>query len=238
MPTLFKSLAEVLEKVEATKKRTKTVGLVSDFLRTLEPAELEPAISMILGRAFPKWSQKTLDLSWTTLNTVLRRITQVDWSVFTEAFSSTGDIGSATKALFEKTRVQKQTLLIQKQLTINEVRETFDAIAAMSGSGSKQRKERLTEALFSQVTPAEAKYLVKILTGEMRTGFHEGLMEQAVAKAFDIPLASVQNASMALGDVGEAAVVSQNRRQTSLGHPWLQGLQTGKTHAGTISRQR
>ena len=219
MPTLFKSLAEVLEKVEATKKRTQTVSLVSDFLRTLEPAELEPVVSMILGRAFPKWNQKTLDLSWTTLNTVLRRITQVDWSVFTEAFSSTGDIGSATKTLFEKTRVQRQTLLIQKQITINEVRDTLDAIAATSGSGSKQRKERLTEALFSQVTPSEAKYLVKILTGEMRTGFHEGLMEQAVAKAFDIPLATVQNASMALGDVGEAAVLAKTGKQalTNLG---------------------
>lgn len=216
MPTLFKSLAEVLEKVEATKKRTQTVGLVSDFLCSLEPAELEPAISMILGRAFPKWSQKTLDLSWTTLNAVLRRITQVDWSVFTEAFSSTGDIGSATKALFEKTRVQKQTLLIQKQLTIKDIRDTLDTIAATSGSGSKQRKERLTEALFSQITPAEAKYLVKILTGEMRTGFHDGLMEQAVAKAFDIPLASVQNASMALGDVGEAAVLAKTGGKQAL----------------------
>src|SRR4030065_1251333 len=157
MPTLCKPLAEVHEKVEHTKNRTQTVSLVSDFLRTLEAAEMEPAVSMILGRAFPKWSQKTLDLSWTTLNTVLRCITQVDWSVFTEAFSSTGEIGSATKDLFEKTRVQRQTLLIQKQITINEVRETLDAIAATSGYGSKQRKEHLTEALFSQTTPAETK---------------------------------------------------------------------------------
>jgi len=216
MPTLFKSLAETLENVEATKKRTENVRIVSGFLKTLEAEELEPAVSMILGGAFPKWSQKTLDLSWTTLNTVLRRITQVDWSIFTEAFSSTGDIGSATKTLFEKTQVKKQTQLIQKQLTITEIRSTLEAIASTSGSGSKQRKERLTEALFSQATPAEAKYLVKILTGEMRTGFHEGLMEQAVAEAFDIPLATVQNASMALGDVGEAAALAKTRGEQAL----------------------
>jgi DNA ligase-1 len=205
MPTLFKSLAELLEKVEATKKRTETVSLVAGFLQNLESEELEPAISMILGRAFPKWSQKNLDLSWTTLNTVLKRITQADWSFFTEAFSNTGDIGSATKALFEKTQIKRQTLLVQKQLTIHEVRASLETIAATSGSGSKERKERLTEALFSQATPTEAKYLMKILTGEMRTGFSEGLMEQAVAKAFDAPLATVQKASMALGDIGEVA---------------------------------
>src|SRR3989304_1754033 len=209
MPTLFKSLAELLEKVEATKKRTQTVSMVADFLKALDADELEPAGSMILGRPFPKWSQKTLDVSWATLNTTLKHITQVDWNVFTEEFSSTGDIGSATKALFENTQVKKQTQLVQKQLTITEVRHNLEDIAATTGSGSKQRKERLTEALFSQATPTEAKYLVKILTGEMRTGFHEGLMEQAVAKAFDIPLATVQKASMALGDIGEAAVLAK-----------------------------
>ena len=205
MPTLFKSLAELLEKVEATKKRTQTVSLVGGFLQNLEPEELEPAISMILGRPFPKWSQKNLDLSWATLNTVLKRITQVDWSVFAEAFSNSGDIGSATKALFEKAQVKRQTLLVQKPLTIREVRASLETIAAMSGSGSKERKERLTEALFSQATPTEAKYLMKIFTGEMRTGFHEGLMEQAVAKTFNTPLATIQKASMAFGDVGEVA---------------------------------
>jgi len=205
MPTLLKSLAELLEKVEATKKRTQNVSLVAGFLQNLEPKELEPAISMILGRAFPKWSQKNLELSWATLNTVLKRITQSDWNIFTEAFRTTGDIGSATKALFEKIQIKRQTLLVQKQLTIHEVRGSLETIAATSGSGSKERKERLTEALFSQATPTEAKYLMKILTGEMRTGFHEGLMEQAVAKAFNAPLATIQKASMAFGDIGEVA---------------------------------
>jgi hypothetical protein len=50
MPTLFKSLAELLEKVEATKKRLKIIGLTADFLKGLDAEELEPAVSMILGR--------------------------------------------------------------------------------------------------------------------------------------------------------------------------------------------
>jgi DNA ligase 1 len=216
MPTLFKNLAETLEKVEATKKRLQTVNTIAEFLKTLETNELEPAINMILGRAFPKWSQKTLDVSWTSLNAILKRITQVDWNVFAEAFSSTGDIGSAAKALFETAKVKRQMQLIQKQLTITEVRNSLETIAATSGSGSKERKERLMEALFSQASPIEAKYLVKIFVGEMRTGFHEGLMEQAIAKAFDIPLATVQNANMALGDVGEVAVKAKTEGKQAL----------------------
>src|SRR4030065_983799 len=156
---------------------------------------------MIPRKPFPKWSQKPLEVSWATLGTILRRITNVDWNVFIEAFRNTGDIGAAAKAIFEKAKVNRQTQLLQRQLTIIEVRHSLEAIAATSGSGSKEKKERLVEALFSQATPTEAKYLVKILTGEMRTGFHEGLMEQAVARALDVPLATVQKARMATGDI-------------------------------------
>ena len=209
MPTLFKSLAELLEKVEATKKRLQTVSMTAEFLKSLEPEELEPAVSMILGRAFPKWSQKTLEVSWATLGAILRRLTNADWNVFIEGFRNTGDIGSAVKAIFEKAIVKRQTQLLHTQLTIIEVRHSLEAIAATTGSGAKEKKERLVEALFSQATPTEAKYLVKIITGEMRTGFHEGLMEQAVAKAFDVPLATVQKGSVATGDIGEVAAAAK-----------------------------
>ena len=63
MPTLFKTLAKTLEKVEGTKKRTETTTIIADFLKMLETDELKPAINMILGRPFPKWRQKTLDVS-------------------------------------------------------------------------------------------------------------------------------------------------------------------------------
>jgi DNA ligase-1 len=209
MATLFKSLAELLEKVEATKKRLEIIGMTAAFLRRLDAEEVEPAVSMILGRAFPKWSQKTLDVSWATLSGILQRITGVDWDVFREAFTSTGDVGAAVKAVFEKTNVKKQALLLEKTLTITEVRRLLRSIAGTAGSGSREKKERLIATLLSQASPVEAKYLVKIFVGEMRTGLYEGLMEQAVAKAFDVPLATVQKASMVMGDIGEVAAIAK-----------------------------
>jgi DNA ligase-1 len=216
MSALFKSLSELLEKIEATKKRLEIIGMTASFLQTLEPEEVEPAVSLILGRAFPKWSQKTLEVSWATLSGILLRTTGVDWDVFREAFSDTGDIGSAAKAVFEKTNVKKQALLMEKTLTITEVRHILETIAETAGSGSREKKERLITVLLSQASPAEAKYLVKIFVGEMRTGLHEGLMEQSVAKAFDIPLATVQKASMALGDIGEVAGIAKTEGKERL----------------------
>ncbi|MGB9915424.1 MAG: ATP-dependent DNA ligase [Candidatus Bathyarchaeales archaeon] len=209
MATLFKSLAVLLEKVEATKKRLEIVAITADFLKSLDAEEVEPAVSLILGRAFPKWSQKTLDVSWVTLSGVLQRITDADWSVFHETFARTGDVGAAAKALLEKANVQRQTLLQDEALTILEVRRLLDAIASAAGAGAREKKERLITTLLSQASPIEVKYLVKIFIGEMRTGMHEGLMEQAVALAFNVPLAAVQKASMTLGDIAEVAAIAK-----------------------------
>ncbi len=207
MPASFRALAELCEKLEGMKKRTLMISLVSDFLKTLEPEEVEPAVSMILGRALSKYSEHALEVSWATLSEIIRRITGVDWKVFTDAFSKTGDIGAATKILFESSGVKRQLSLFEKVLTINDVRKSFEAIAEAVGPGSREKKERLLEALLSAASPLEAKYLVKIIIGEMRTGFHEGLMEQAVSEAFHVPLDAVQRASMVLGDIGVVAAI-------------------------------
>ncbi len=209
MQTAFKALAELCEKLGATSKRLLMIDLVADFLKNLETREVEPAVSMILGRPFPKWSQQTLEVSWATLSEIIKRITGVEWNVFMEAFGKTGDIGSATKTVFEESKVKRQATLFERTLTIAEVRRSLEAIAETTGYGSREKKERLIEALLSLASPLEAKYLVKIFIGEMRTGFYEGLMEQAVSKAFQIPLEVVQKTSMTIGDIGEVAAIAK-----------------------------
>jgi len=209
MPTPFKALAELCEKLEVTKKRLLMIRMVADFLQVLELDEVEPAVSMILGRTLQKWSQKTLEVSWATLSMIIRRITEVDWNVFIKVFGKTGDIGSATKTIFEESKIKRQATLLERPLTIAEVRRSFEETAETVGYGSREKKERLIEALLSLTSPLEAKYIVKILIGEMRTGFHEGLMEQAVSKAFQIPLETVQKASMITGDIGEVAAIAK-----------------------------
>jgi DNA ligase-1 len=140
---------------------------------------------------------------------MIRRITGIEWGVFEEAFRETGDIGSATKKVFENSRVKRQAVLFEEALTLLDVWHNLEAIALTVGYGSRERKERLITALLSRCSPVEAKCLVKILIGEMRSGFHEGLMEQAVSKAFEIPLKAVQEATMIMGDVGDAAMIAR-----------------------------
>jgi len=216
MPILFQTLAELCEKLESTTKRKAMANWVASFILQLEAGEIEPVISMLLGRVFPKCDQRVLEISWTTISTTIRKITNINNSMFSHAFGKTGDLGDVTKIIFEEGKIRKQAMLFQRQLTVLEVQRTFEAIAQASGTGSREKKERLLETLLSSATPLEAKYIVKVLIGEMRTGFNEGLMELAVAQAFNIPLGVIQKASMLMGDISKVATIAKFKGKRGL----------------------
>ncbi|MCX8176877.1 MAG: ATP-dependent DNA ligase [Candidatus Bathyarchaeota archaeon] len=202
------AIAELCERLEKMTRRIPMVDIVAEFLVRLEASEIEPAVSMIQGRPLLKLSQRALNVSWATLGNIIMRITRVDWDTFLKVLSKTGDVGAATMEILNNRGV-RQLSLYAKPLSIADVRKSFEAIAEAEGQGSKEKKERIIEALLSSASPLEAKYLVKIMIGEMRTGFHEGLMEHAVSKAFNVPLESVQTASMLLGDIGLVAYLAK-----------------------------
>jgi len=207
----FQALTEICEKLSSTTKRNQMTDAAAEFLKVLDDDEVEPAVSMMLGRAFPKWNQRTLDVSWATLSSTIERLTKTDWKEFSATFRETGDIGSAVQAIFERNKVRRQATLFENPLTILEVRRVLEAMAESIGQGAREKKERLIGILFGRAEPLEAKYLVKIILSEMRTGFHEGLMEIAVSKAFSIPLKTVQKAAMFTGDIGEVASISKTQ---------------------------
>ncbi len=207
----FQALTDICEKLSSTTKRNQMTDAAAEFLKFLDDDEVEPAVSMMLGRAFPKWNQRTLDVSWATLSSTIERLTKTDWKEFSATFRETGDIGSAVQTIFERNKVRRQATLFENPLTILEVRRVLEAMAESIGQGAREKKERLIEILFGRAEPLEAKYLVKIILSEMRTGFHEGLMEIAVSKAFSIPLKTVQKAAMFTGDIGEVASISKTQ---------------------------
>jgi len=85
-------------------------------------------------------------------------------------------------------------------LTVIEVGNMFRQVAAARGPAAKSV---LVSELLGQLTPVEAKYLIKIMTGDLRIGLKESLVEEAIARAFEATLAEVQRANMLVGDIGE-----------------------------------
>ena len=184
----FRLLADLCERLAANTKHISMTDMVADFLAQLADGEVEPAVSMILGRPLPKWDQRTLEVSWETLSDIIRRLTRSGWNEFSTRFKATGDIGSTTQIVFEKSKVHRQSTLFEKPLTVLEVRRVFEVIAESTGYGSRERKERLVETLLGRAEPLEDKYLVKILMGDLRRPEVRGHDDDAVPEVDPAPL--------------------------------------------------
>src|SRR6185369_6057223 len=83
--------------------------------------------------------------------------------------------------------------------------ETESLITRLSETRGIKNKTALLTAVLHRATPREAKYLVKLLAGDLRIGLREGLVEDAIARCFNQPLRDVSQANMLLGDIGETA---------------------------------
>jgi DNA ligase-1 len=89
-------------------------------------------------------------------------------------------------------------------------------LAGTSGPGSQGRRQALLADLFSRSTAAEADFVRRLLTGELRQGALAGVMTDAVAKAADVPLAVVRRAAMLSGDLGRTAELALTAGQEAL----------------------
>ncbi|MEM2876399.1 MAG: ATP-dependent DNA ligase [Candidatus Bathyarchaeia archaeon] len=201
----FKNLVSLCNRLEKESSRSLKIDLVSSFLKDVSEIDIEHVVYLLLGKTFPEWDGRTLDVSWGILSSVIKRVCSVDDSTLIEAVNETGDLGAATEIVLRDRRVRRQKSLMNKELTIVDVKRSLEALAELVGERSRERKERFLEGLLSSAEPDEAKYIVKIMLGEMRTGFNEGLMESAISKAFKVDEEAVRRAVMLTGDLGEVA---------------------------------
>jgi DNA ligase-1 len=93
-------------------------------------------------------------------------------------------------------------------LTVADVDATFSRLVEISGHGSDATRTALLDELAARATPDEWDLLVRIMTGELRTGALEGVLLDAIARASDRDAALVRRAAMLSGDLGATAAVA------------------------------
>ena len=93
-------------------------------------------------------------------------------------------------------------------LTVAEVDAAFERIGRLAGPGSQAERRRLVAELFGRATAAEQRFLIGLLSGELRQGALEGVMVEAIAKAAGVPGAEVRRAGMLRGALGPVAEVA------------------------------
>lgn len=196
--TPFRALAEAADAVRATSKRLEKMAILNAYFAGLDDADLAWACRFLAGRPFPAHDERTLNVGWSAVIAVMCELSGLPPEEYGGWHVKTGDIGDVAERVMPATPVDPGP-----PLTLAEVATAYETIAATAGSIAKAQHLR---TLLARATPQEAKYLIKICTGEMRTGVKENLIEETLARAAGAPVAAVQAANMLLGDIGALAL--------------------------------
>lgn len=185
------SFALNADRIADTSKKLEKTAIVAEYLRSLEPEDAARAALFLSGRPFPAYEEATLGVGGSLLWRAVSELSGKSDSQLRDLYRAHGDLGAvAGAALPERS----------SELTLSNLEEEFHTLSSTRGPVSKLA---IILRFLGQASPSEAKYIIKIITGDLRIGLKESLVEEAIAKAYDVPLKDVQRANMLLGDIGE-----------------------------------
>ncbi|XGI83907.1 ATP-dependent DNA ligase [Halorutilales archaeon Cl-col2-1] len=199
----FGELAERAEKVEELSgDYDKTDEVARLFGESETDEDLEISARFIQGRLFPSWDDTKLDVGRSLLYDGLSLATGVTADEVEEKVKDMGDVGLAAESF----DYGGQMTLGSTDLTLEYVHRRLRDLAEASGGGSQKKKVRTLSDLFNDAKPKEAKYIARLVAGEMRVGVSEGTVRDAVAEAFGVDVDEVERGLMVTNDAGEVAV--------------------------------
>ena len=197
----FLQFANVGESIAATTAKLEKVRLLAEYLRTLNSVQLPIVTTYLTGRAFAQSDLRTLQVGWAVIYRALVAATKISDAEFHRIAATHGDLGKTAFEVLE-TRTKPQPF------SILESRDLFETLHRARGPIAKTDP---LKTRFAKLSAREGQYLVKILTGDLRIGLREGLVEEAIARAFGAPLEEVKKANMLLGDIGATAALASQR---------------------------
>ena len=196
--------SELAERLASTSRTSEKTALLADYLRTLTPEELPIAAVFLTGRPFAEADQRAAGLGWSAIASTVTSLVDVPRSALGEAYDRSSDLGIAVADVL---RTAGHEPPLESSPTLPDVAAAFAEIEQASGPA---RKSAVLRTLLERSDPLTAKYIVKVLGGDLRIGLREGLVEAAIARAFDRPLDDVKWAGMLVGDVGRLAGLARD----------------------------
>jgi DNA ligase-1 len=186
-------LAQTCDAVAATTKKTEKIRLVSSLLQSLPIEDATRAAIFLTGRPFPRWDERVLGVGGMLLSRLIGELSSKSGETMGSAYLKHGDLGDMAEELLSERDDAPG-------VSMSEVAALF---AELPNARGQSEKSELVRTLLAKARPAEVKYIVKIMTGDLRIGLRESLVEEAIAKAYERPIAAVRRANMLLGDIGE-----------------------------------
>lgn len=205
----FLKLAKVAQTINETRGSNDKIDLCANYFRTLDnDKDLQIAAQFLGEGAFSDVSGKTASVGSRTYSTLAAEMCEIDYEkVFKPSKTATGSSSETIEKLFRNIPEARNKWSAQ-DLSLQKIETIFDQLYEVSSRADKQ--EILLNA-WSQMTPLEVKYFLRIMSrGSLRIGFESKSIVSAIAKAFDHGAKDVRYVHMITGSIGKTAVLAKN----------------------------
>ncbi len=201
MPDAFAAFARTADAIAGLAGRNDKADRLGAYLGTLGDDDLARAARWIAARPFPLSDQRTVNIGHAALLRAVAAVAGTTREALQPRLVALGDPGDvAAETLAEHVPAEPR-------LSLAEVEASLAELAGMRGT---KKKTAAVEALLRRADGLEAKYLVKLLAGELRIGLQAGGVEAALARTYAHAVGAVQRATMLTGDLGETARLARH----------------------------
>jgi DNA ligase 1 len=200
---LFSAVAELAERLSGEPGKLKKRAAIAEAIATVHEAATESddagLFAMYLsGTPFAEADSRKLNAGGALLSKVLLSVSGASDAALTAAYRRHGDMGAAAFDLLMASRGFTEK---KAELTLMDV---ADAFAGMAVAKTTAIRAALVEGMLRRATPLEAKYLLKLMLGDMRIGVKQSLVEEAIAAAANAPVEAVRRTVMLEADLAGA----------------------------------
>src|SRR6202046_5340441 len=198
---LFALVAELAEQLAKEAGKLKKRAAIAEAISAVHSATPESEDAgwfalYVAGTPFAEADSRKLNSGGALLSKALLAVSGASDSALTAAYRRHGDMGAAAFDLLIAGGAAKTP-----ELTLAEVSETF---AGMAVAKTTAIRAALVEGMLRIATPLEAKYLLKLMLGDMRIGVKQSLVEEAIAVAANASVEEVRRAVMLEADLAGA----------------------------------
>lgn len=172
----FATLARYFEKLEKTSSRLALIATLAELLRSIErPDEIEKVCYLVQGRIAPFFVALEMGMAEKTVARAIAIAYQITQENVLALFSTLGDMGLVAE------QFSKESGITSNGLSIDDVFQGLTAIAQTAGKGAVEKRISLLTDLLKQVDSLSAKYVVRIVLGNLRLGIGDSTMLDALA---------------------------------------------------------
>ena len=174
----FAKLSQYFEKLEQTSSRLALIAILSELFRSIEsPDEIEKVCYLVQGRVAPFFVALEMGMAEKTVAKAIAIAYNTSQEQVSKLYSKLGDMGLVAE------QVSKQAGIVSKVLNVDDVFQGLKTIAQASGKGTVEKRISLLTDLLKKVDGLSAKYLVRILLGNLRLGIGDSTILDALATA-------------------------------------------------------